>query len=63
MPLKNIELTDSEEQSVYRTIFCCFVPCALNVLYYEGIAFQETSVPRFDVFLDNVIRIEDSWRA
>lgn len=55
MPLKNIELTDSEEQNVYRTIFRCFVPCALNVLYYEGIAFQETSVSRFDVFLDNVI--------
>jgi hypothetical protein len=51
--LKNIKLTDSEEENVYRTILRCFVPCALNVLCYEGIAFQETSVPRFDVFLDN----------
>lgn len=50
---ENIKLTDSEEENVYRTILRCFVPCALNVLCYEGIAFQETSVPRFDVFLDN----------
>ena len=53
--LKSFELTDGEEENVDGTIFRCFVPCTLNVLCYEGIAFQETSVSRFDVFLDNAI--------